>query len=212
MEYDLHVHTCHSRCSNLMPQTILKAAKKRGLDGIAITDHHEIEGAVKVRNLNKDRDFEVIVGEEVSTNYGDVLLYYLSKKINKTDFFEVVDEARKQGALVIIPHPFRVTLVNDHKFRVPIDDVSGKIDAIETFNARMMFPWNNCKAAGIARRLEIAVTAGSDAHFAFEIGTGRTLFEGSLKDAIRKKRTSVCGFVKFGAIGGLMSYIRKRLD
>ena len=74
MRYDLHMHTYRSKCSNLRPDVILKLAKKKGLDGIAITDHHEIRGALEVKKLNKDKDFEVIVGEEISTNYGDVLV------------------------------------------------------------------------------------------------------------------------------------------
>ena len=35
----------------------------------------------KIKKLNKDKDFEVIVGCEVKTNYGDVLTYYLNKEI-----------------------------------------------------------------------------------------------------------------------------------
>ena len=60
MRYDLHMHTYHSKCSNLKPKTILKLAKKNKLDGIAITDHHEIKGAIEVKNLNKNKDFEVM--------------------------------------------------------------------------------------------------------------------------------------------------------
>ena len=62
MKYDLHMHTHYSRCSNLKPQTILKLAKKRRLDGIAITDHHEIKGALEIKKLNNGKDFEVIIG------------------------------------------------------------------------------------------------------------------------------------------------------
>lgn len=204
------MHTHYSKCSNLNPKTILKLAKKCKLDGIAITDHHEIKGALEVKKLNKDKNFEVIVGEEISTNYGDVLAYYLNKKIDVIDFYEVVDEARKQDALVIIPHPFRTTLVHNHKFQLQIEKIKNKIDAIECFNARTL-PGDNKKANEAAHKLKIAKTAGSDAHFWFEIGTAYTLFEKNLRTAIRRKETRVDGTIMFGAFGGVLSYLRKRL-
>ena len=73
LKYDLHVHTNYSKCSNMKLEVLLKTAKKRGLNGIAVTAHNTIEGALKAKKLNKDRNFEVIVGEEVSTAQGDVL-------------------------------------------------------------------------------------------------------------------------------------------
>lgn len=211
MKYDLHMHTHYSRCSSLKPLTLLKLAKKHRLDGIAVTDHHEIKGALEVKKLNKDRNFEVIIGEEVSTNYGDVLVYYLNKKIDKIDFYDVIDEARKQNALIAIAHPFRATLVNDYRFKLPLEKVRNKIDAIECFNARMMFPWNNKKASEIAESLGIAKTAGSDSHFFFEIGTACTFFEGSLRKALKEKKTVPEGKMRFGAFGGALSYLRKRI-
>lgn len=210
MRYDLHMHTCHSKCSNLKPEIILKLAKKHNLDGIAITDHNEIKGAFQVKKLNKDKDFEVIVGEEISTNYGDVLVYYLNKKINVVDFYEVIDEARKQNALVTIAHPFRTTLINNHKFQLPIEKVKNKIDAVECFNARTL-PGDNKKAIEAANKLKIAKTAGSDSHFFFEIGTACTIFEGSLRKALKEKTTKPEGKIRFGALGGALSYLRKRL-
>ena len=42
---DLHVHTSYSPCSTLSVRTIEAVARKRGLDGIAITDHNTLEGA-----------------------------------------------------------------------------------------------------------------------------------------------------------------------
>ncbi|MBI2647246.1 PHP domain-containing protein [Candidatus Woesearchaeota archaeon] len=210
MRYDLHMHTHYSKCSNLKPETILKLAKKRNLNGIAITDHHEIKGALEVKKLNKDKNFEVIVGEEISTNYGDVLVYYLNKKINFVDFFVVVDEVRKQNALITIAHPFRTTLIHNHKFQVPIENVKDKIDAVECFNARTL-PGDNAKANKIADKLGIAKTAGSDSHFFFEIGTAYTIFDGNLREALKRKETKVNGTIRYGVFGGILSYLRKRL-
>lgn len=210
MKYDLHMHTYYSKCSNLKPQTILKLAKKHKLDGIAITDHHEVKGAFAVKRLNKDKNFEVIVGEEISTNYGDVLVYYLNKKIEAIDFYEVVDEAKKQGALVTIAHPFRTTLIHNHKFQLPFEKIKNKVDGIECFNARTL-PGDNKKANKIADKLNIAKTAGSDSHFFFEIGTAYTIFDNNLRTAIKDKKTKIDGTIMFGAFGGTLSYLRNRL-
>ncbi|HLC50436.1 MAG TPA: PHP domain-containing protein [Candidatus Nanoarchaeia archaeon] len=209
MKYDLHMHTHYSKCSDLKPEIILKLSKKKKLDGIAITDHHEIKGALEVSKLNKDKNFEVIVGEEVSTDKGDVLLYYLEKKVYETEFYRVVEEARKQNALIIIPHPFRRTMLHDHKFQMPLEKIKNIADAIECFNARMMFPSDNKKADLEASRLGMAKTGGSDAHFSFEIGTGCTAFEGNLRGAIKNKKTVPVGRIKFGLVGGVLSYLRK---
>lgn len=204
------MHTFYSKCSNLKPQTILKLAKKKKLDGIAITDHHEIKGALEVKKLNKDKGFEVIVGEEISTNYGDVLVYYLNKKIDKIDFYEVSEEAKRQNALITIAHPFRTTLVHNHRFKLPLEKVKHNIDAIECFNARTL-PGDNKKANEAAEKLKVAKTGGSDSHFLFEIGTAHTIFEGSLRTALKRKQTKIAGTIMFGAFGGVLSYLRKKI-
>lgn len=210
MKYDLHMHTHHSKCSNLKPETLLKLAKKHKLDGVAITDHHETKGALEIKKLNRDKNFEIIVGEEVSTNHGDVLVYYLNKKIDKIDFYEVVEEVRKQNALMTIAHPFRTTLLHNHKFQLPIEKVKDNVNAIECFNARTL-PGDNKKANEIAEKLEMSKTAGSDSHFFFEIGTAYTIFDGDLRTALKRKQTKVDGTIKFGAFGGVLSYLRKKL-
>ena len=210
LKYDLHTHTNYSRCGNMKPEILLKAAKKRGLNGIAVTDHGTIKGALEAKKLNNDRNFEVIVGEEISTMQGDVLAYYLKKRIDAVDFFDAVKKIRKQNGLVAIPHPFRTSIRRSHKFRIPLYKIKKYIDAVEVFNGRMLFSSENKKADNIANKHGIAKTAGSDAHFKFEIATGQTLFEGDLRKALKEKSTRAYGKLKFGAFGGLLSYIKMR--
>lgn len=210
MKYDLHNHTHYSPCSNLKPEILLKTAKKRGLNGIAITDHDTIKGALKVKKLNKDKNFKVIVGEEVRTNYGDVLSYYLQKEIKSREFFSVIDEVKAQNGIIAIAHPFRISLNPTLKFSYPIEKIKNKIDAIECFNARML-PGNNEKAQRTAKRLSIAQIAGSDAHFKFEIARAYTIFDGDLRKSIKHNRTSYKGTILYGPFGGLLSFLRNRL-
>ena len=210
LKYDLHNHTHYSSCSNNKPEILLKVAKKRGMNGIAVTDHGTMKGALKVKKLNKDKDFEVIVGCEVDTNFGDLLTYYLQKEIKSKDFFDVVDEVRKQNGLLIIPHPFRKSLNPKHTFGYPIEKLKNKIDAIECFNARML-PGNNEKAQELAKKFDITGTGGSDSHFRFEISRAYTIFDGTLREALKKKKTKYEGTILYGSTGGLLSFLRKRL-
>ena len=211
LRYDVHNHTHYSSCSNLKPEVLLKVAKKKGFDGIGVVDHHTIKGALKVRNLNNDKSFEVIVGSEITTNYGDVLALYLNKDIKSRDFFEVVEEVRKQAGLIVIPHPFRTSINTNLRFRYPIEKIKNEINAIECFNARMLPIGDNEKAQKLAKRLKIAKTGGSDAHFKFEIGTAWTAFEGEFRKALKSKKTQYEGNITFGPIGGLFSFLRNRL-
>ena len=81
MKYDLHIHTYNSACSILKPNTILKIAKRVGLDGIAVADHNTIKGGLEVSKANKDKNFEVIPSIEVNTDRGHVLGLYVNKEI-----------------------------------------------------------------------------------------------------------------------------------
>lgn len=207
MRYDLHVHTYYSRCSNLKPREILKIAKKRGLEGIAITDHDTIKGSSAVFKENKDKNFEVIKGEEITADRAHVLALYIQKEIRSRNIFEVLDEIKKQDGLAIIAHPF------GWGFRKPLNfnlkKIKNRINGVETFNARCFFPWENNKAIEIARKLKIPQVGGSDAHFWFEIGNGLTIFDGDLRKAIKNRKTKVYGRINFALLGRFLSTIEK---
>ena len=173
---DLHLHTHYSFDSVMPPAKLLRIAKRLSLDGIAITDHGTIAGGVAARKLNRDPEFRVIVGVELHFDVGDLVGLFVDQEIVARDFFEAAEAIRDQGGVVILPHPFRA-----HKFDAgfPRD-----VDAIEVFNARTS-PNANRKAVLLAHRLRKPGIAVSDAHFSFEIGTARTVFEGdNPRDAI----------------------------
>ena len=195
LKYDLHIHTKYSFDSNLKPITMLRIAKKLGLNGVAITDHNTIKGALeakKLQRLDKSKtDFEVIVGEEVRTNLGDVLVYYLQEEIKKQDFFDVVDIARQQDAIISLAHPFRKMPLR-LGFKGNIKGIAKRINALECLNGRS-FAWENKKAEKAANELGLAKTAGSDSHFTFEIGRCRTVFDKrlGLRKAIKNRKTLI---------------------
>ena len=208
MKYDLHIHTHNSACSNLKPKTILKIAKKVGLNGIAVTDHNTIKGGIEVFNENKDKDFEVIPGIEINTDRGHVLGLYVNKEIKSKKFISVVDQIKRQGGIVIIAHPFRI--IPKLRSKLQGININEYLDGIECYNARTSYFGNN-SATKLAEKSNLAKTGGSDAHFSFEIGRCVTLFDGNITDAIKKRKTRVEGSNITGLLGSTFSFFKKNI-
>lgn len=167
MIYDLHIHSKYSYDSILEPKTILKIAKKRKLDGIAITDHNTIKGGMTALQENCNPCLDVIVGAEIKTDIGDVIGLYLEEEIHSRIFYDVVEEIHNQNGVAVLAHPFR----NRSNYS---QDELNDVDLIEGFNARS--PRRaNLEAQRMALSAGKMMTAGSDAHNFFEIGRGRTI-------------------------------------
>ncbi len=182
---DFHVHTRWSRDSLASPKQVVRAAIRRGLDAIAVTDHNEVAGALEVEEEARRAgvSLKVIHGEEVKTDQGDVIGLFISERIpGGIGLLEAVDRIREQGGLVVIPHPF------DRRARGALGqavlEVMERIDYIEVINGRTP-PWNNRKAWEFADRHGIAGLGGSDAHWPAEVGKVRTLVDGLENGRIR---------------------------
>jgi predicted metal-dependent phosphoesterase TrpH len=185
MKIDLHVHSKYSYDSLLSPERIIKIAKKKGLDGVAVTDHGTIKGGIEALKINKDKDFQVIVGAEIKTEYGDVIGMFLNEEIKSQIFMQVVGEIRDQGGLVVLAHPFRKGIMFP-------TDLLKYVDLIEGFNARSPKDLNK-KARELARSYRMPITAGSDAHLGFEIGRGITIINSGIEEALRKGGAGIGG-------------------
>ena len=140
---DFHIHSKYSYDSILSPRTILKVAKKQGLNAIAITDHDTIKGGVETQKINTDKDFLVIVGSEVNTEIGDLIGLNLNEEIKSKNSIEVIEEIKAQGGYVILPHPYRGHKLNEH--------IIENSDAIEVFNGRSTRE-QNMKALELAKK------------------------------------------------------------
>ncbi|MBD3303641.1 PHP domain-containing protein [Candidatus Woesearchaeota archaeon] len=208
-KYDLHIHTYHSGCSRIRPKKLLQIAKKKGLNGIAVTDHNTIKGGKEVKKLNKDKNFEVIIGAEIKTDKGEILGLYLKKEIKSRKAEDVIDEIHKQEGIAVAAHPFTWGLLRTAaKFN---KKELKKLDGFETFNARNTFRWENELAVQFAQKHNLAQTGGSDAHFYYEIGRAFTLFNGSLRDAIKKRKTAIMGRIAPLPFGRTFSMFKKIL-
>jgi predicted metal-dependent phosphoesterase TrpH len=96
-------------------------------------------------------------------------------------------------------------------FKGDISEIRKKIDALECFNARNLFPGRNAFAELQAKKYNLAVTCGSDAHCIPEIGRAFTLFDSalSLSEAIKQRKTSFSGSYWYAPYGAVMSVFSK---
>jgi hypothetical protein len=197
LTFDLHVHTdfSYDGCDGI--DAIIERAKRVGLDGVAITDHNTVEGALFALEYVKENDIDLIVipGVEISTSMGHLIALGVKDDIPAGMSPEkTIEITRDIGGVIIAPHPF-------HPFRHSIGN-PGKldIDAIETFNSRYLTGSSNRKASRYARKSEIPAVAGSDAHVAEAVGLGRTEIESSdsmrsILEGIRNGHTRVVGLI-----------------
>jgi glycosyltransferase involved in cell wall biosynthesis len=169
---DLHMHTDHSPDCATPVEVLLQTAKERGLGAIAITDHNEISGALKARELaERIGGIKVIVAEEVKTaSEGEVIGLFLEEKIARgMSMAETIAEIRRQGGLVYVPHPFdRLHSVPDYEHLLKVVE---EIDILEVFNPRIAFSAFNEEAVRFARKYSIVPGAGSDSHVAQGLGS-----------------------------------------
>ncbi len=190
MKYDLHIHSKYSYDGILEPKDIIKIAIKRGLDGLAITDHNTVKGALEVKKYETD-DLKVIVGSEIKTERGEIIGLFLEEEINSRDFCEVIDKIKEQNGVVVVPHPF--DKLRKSTFTPTKDDVKF-IDCIEGFNSRCVFQKYNKEAINFAMKQGLKIVAGSDAHFRNEIGNaGIETNEEDIRKAILSGKIKIFG-------------------
>ena len=166
LSFDFHIHSKFSYDCLQSPKRIVRIAEKRGLDGIAITDHDTIKGAVEASKISKS--LYVIIGSEIKTEIGDVIGLFLREEITSKYFDDVVDEIKSQGGLVVLPHPYKKRL------DMP-NELLSKVDLIEVLNGRLS-PDLNYKARILAKTKGLPIIGGSDAHISKSIGGVRTIF------------------------------------
>ena len=156
----IHLHTDYSFDSNFSPEQVVAAARDEGLDTIAITDHNEIEGALRARARGGVR---VIVGEEVSTLDGHLIGLFLRERIAPgLSAARTIEQIRDQGGLVFAPHPF-ATLCNA-SLGDALVALADRIDAIEVHNAQNPLFWEDRRAQRFAAERSLTAYAGCDTH------------------------------------------------
>jgi len=186
---DLHVHSVYSD-GGQTPEALVRAAAGQ-LDVIAITDHDEVAGAVRARafaRAHPELGVDVVVGEEISTLNGHLIGLYLSERVAPgLSAPETIERIHAQGGLAVAAHPFHPLrgVARGHRalgWLVP--DLH--LDAIEVVNNAGVFS-RLYDALAALRNVEwgLPVTAGSDAHDSWYVGSAFTGFHGRDGEALR---------------------------
>ena len=141
---DLHVHTSASPDGRSSLEEIARAARRAGLDAVAITDHNlctpvpeRLEGVL------------LIPGCEVSTRVGHITGLFLTRPLPAWEAPPAPEEAvaaiRDCGGLAALAHPFQRPGAAPEKFTFPLD-------GLEAANGRACckVPRANALAAALA--------------------------------------------------------------
>ena len=168
LKIDMHVHSCYSVDSVITPEELVFYAKKRGLDGVAVTDHDNLEGPLKIA---AETDFLIIPGIEVRSSDGHVLGLNVKEPISaKLSATETVNRIHDAGGIAVACHPVGL-------FKGGLGKrTNSSFDAVEVINSSAVpFRYSVKQSMKIASRLGKPRLAGSDAHYGPEIGCAYTL-------------------------------------
>ena len=207
MEYlraELHCHNVFSNghvgslepihdCNVTIPQQ-LEQAYLAGLNVLFVTNHNTIDGYKRMleykKNHQKFDELKVYPAEEVTTNNeAHILVYGVDHAIKSgLSLHEVLDEAKKQNAVTIAPHPF--SLVD------ALREDSTYCDLFEVFNSSNVDMYSNLRAKKFASERDLYVVAGSDSHVRSTIGRSTNLIHSENKldsviDAMKHHRVSI---------------------
>ena len=191
MIIDIHIHEKnYSPDSHIGLEEIVQEARRKGLDGICITDHESNGLAGLAHEFWRDSGFPVLVGAEILTYEGDILVFGMTrlprKKMHARDLLHL---SAQQGGVGIAAHPYRNNNRGLGHNIMTLSDLSG----FEVLSGRTE-PENNIKAWQVAQQCGLAGFGGSDAHELMEVGKFATYFIDSITTetdfltAIRLKR------------------------
>lgn len=169
---DLHVHSLASTDARSTIEELIAAAKAAGLDAITISDHDACTP------LPPCEDLLLISGAEINTTSGHILGLFLARPIDlaalrangRPSVKAAVTAIHACGGVAVLAHPFAPQ-------KLPVEELERlPVDLIEGCNARAALKKNhaNEQARALAARVGKAMTAGSDAHSAPELGAAYT--------------------------------------
>jgi hypothetical protein len=169
---DLHIHESkYSLDSRTSLAEIVEEAKRKGLDGIAITDHDDMQIKAEAEKFSKEIGFPIFVGVEYFSLQGDIVTFgideFPAERIPAQEFINMVNE---KGGVCIAAHPFRN---NNRGLENNLDIVKG-LAGIEGFNGNTDEA-SNLKSFERAKKLNIQAVASSDAHHTHEVGKFATI-------------------------------------
>ena len=177
---------CHSRFSydSMIPiSAYLRFAKQHSLDFVILTDHDTMAGSLALQEAAARHlpSLQVPLAAEYFTSEGDVIAAFLQREIVGRDFARFKTEARQQGALLLLPHPFVA--------HASPETLAGECDVIEVFNSRASGDANQ-RALDLATKYKKPGFYGPDAHLSRSLHKAIIEVEdcGGLRNSLLKGR------------------------
>lgn len=179
MLLDLHVHTMvRSLDSGLSIDALMTAARRRGLDGVCLTEHNNVWPPHEVTDIQEKYGLIVLRGLEVSVEGGyHVLVFgvddFALEMMRLEQLRRIVNH---EGGVMALAHPSRYS-------RPPLawSDLLQVFDAVEVRNGSDGDAAGDLLAA-MAFDMGVPGIAGSDAHNVGPIGTCATEFFSPVQD------------------------------
>ena len=145
------------------------------LDVLFVTNHNTLDGYQQLLEYKNEhtkfKNIKVYPAEEVTTDKeAHVLILGLHKEIKPgLSIEEILDEAKRQNAVSIAPHPF--SLID------ALRDESIHCDLFESFNSSNIDIYSNKKAEEFAQENDLNVVSGSDSHVKTTVGRCTNLID-----------------------------------
>jgi predicted metal-dependent phosphoesterase TrpH len=184
MRIDLHTHTMPaSVCSEIEHQEYVERCVALRLKTVALTNHGDIGDNLVLAKPLAERGILLLHGVEISTLFGDFLVYSPDLDYLAT-LRPVQDPLRRPQipahAAVVWAHPAAGGGMSRSSYYPGLEHaVAPHIDAVEVFNGNWLEARYIDEAARIAIELGLPGTGGSDAHrttaimnCATEVGSG----------------------------------------
>jgi hypothetical protein len=188
---DTHIHTTYSDGLMSPEEVVDYVAAQTDLAVIAITDHNTAEGAFIGQAYARRHvpHLEVIIGQEVSTQEGDVVGLFMTETL---PCFETAAAAitaiHAQGGLAVAVHPCsRWVTLNNMKgvgtkiFELPFDGVESRNGFPANLISNPLTTWLNRYWGQ-----KLPELGGSDSHVTFTIGQPCTQFPGRSAADLRR--------------------------
>jgi predicted metal-dependent phosphoesterase TrpH len=196
---DLHVHTSFSDGMASAREVLDWVEERTDLDAVAITDHDDVAGALRAREVWARRSyrFDFITGVEITTIEGHLLGLFVEEPLpNLCRVEEAVEAVAKQGGICVAPHPLNwlTRSLGIRELRLLSSGADAGLAGVELANCSPGSRMRRARAASLNQaELGLAEIGGSDAHFPDFIGGAYTSFEGTgaaeLKAAIMARTT-----------------------
>jgi predicted metal-dependent phosphoesterase TrpH len=188
---DTHIHTTASDGVMSPEETVEYIAAHTDLSVIAITDHDTAEGAFVAQSyaLRQALPLEVIIGQEVWTDEGDVVGLFLTATMPSfKTAAQAIEAIHAQGGLAVAVHPFSrwATLNNMKGVGTKILDLP--FDAVEVRNGFPTNIFSNPLTTWLNRTIgqNLPELGGSDSHVPFTVGQASTKFPGHTAADLRQ--------------------------